>query len=330
MGYADDSDRPPTQMGFALGMLLLAILSFGSLFYVWDFENAFAGFAALFAMPFSLGALATQVGFFQFQKLGCLIAPIVLFAVIFPFVYFGMAEGLVCILMVLPFWLAAGLGGALAAYVMRQQQIEAGIEETSNRFRSTAWVILPVLLFMAEESAPPDWTDHRVVREVEIHAPVAAVWPLLVSIPDISAGEGRGNFTHDFAGLARPSDARLVQRGDSLVRLAQWGDDIRFEEHITEIQREKRIAWRFVFPDDSIQQYTDRHIAPQGGMLRIADGLYELVEQDGGRSLLRLTTSYQMRSRLEWYLELWGERMLGDIQSNVLEIVKDRAEGRVR
>lgn len=318
--------RPPVHRGFAVGMLALALLCFGGLFYFADFDSAFGGVTALLLMPFALGALTTQIGFFHFEKIGCLIAPVALFAILFPFVYFGMAEGLVCILIVLPLWLAAGLGGALSSYVTQKRANDAEIEEAKNRFRSTGWIILPMALFMVEEVAPPVWTTHEVKREIEINAPAATVWPLLVSIPDIREDEGRTNFTHDIAGVARPTEAKLVRREDQLVRLARWGDNIRFEEQITAIKPGRTIAWDFAFPDDSIQQYTDRHIAPQGAILHIERGRYDLVETDAGRSVLRLTTSYRMRSRMGFYLEWWGEKMLGDVQDNVLTIVKQRSE----
>jgi hypothetical protein len=38
-----------------------------------------------------------------------------------------------------------------------------------------------------------------------------------------------------------------------------------------------------------------------------------------------LATTYRMRSRLGWYAALWGERMLGDVEANVLAIIKQRA-----
>lgn len=220
----------------------------------------------------------------------------------------------------------SALVGRYLLIVMRRTVVRAEAESARDQFRSTSWIILPIALFMVEEVAPPVWTSHEVVREIEIDAPAEAVWPLLVSIPDIGADEGQSNFTHDIAGVARPTEARLVRRRGQLVRLAEWGENIRFEEQITAIKPGRSIAWNFAFPDESIQQYTDRHIAPQGAMLHIESGRYDLVETEAGRLSLRLTTTYRMRSRMGFYLELWGEQMLGDAQDNVLAIVKQRSE----
>jgi hypothetical protein len=45
---------------------------------------------------------------------------------------------------------------------------------------------------------------------------------------------------------------------------------------------------------------------------------------------VRLTTQYRMRSHLAPYLGLWGERMLGDVEANVLAIIQQRAEAAER
>ena len=51
------------------------------------------------------------------------------------------------------------------------------------------------------------------------------------------------------------------------------------------------------------------------------------AEATGGGVRVTLSTTYRMRSRLDWYAGLWGERMLGDVHDNVLAIIKTRAEG---
>lgn len=327
MAHTDEPESPPTDQRFVVAMLVLAIGSTAYLFYGAGFDYIYAGYGALFAIPFALGALVSQAGMLDFRLAGCLLAPIALFAVIFPFVYFGLAEGLVCILMVLPIWIAAGLGGALAAYLMRRQRDALdGQEADGTRLRACAWLALPFVLVMAEELSPPRWETRSVERVVVIRAAPESIWPLLVSIPEIGENEGLPNMTQDFLGVARPREARLTERDGKLIRLARWGEDIRFEEHITKIEKNAIISWQFAFPDNSIQRYTDRHIAPDGPILKIDRGGYELEKIGPSTTRLRLTTSYRMRSRLGWYIGWWGEAFLGDVQENVLAIVKQRAE----
>ncbi|MCK0128673.1 hypothetical protein [Erythrobacter sp. F6033] len=314
--------------GFLLGMLATMLGAFAYLVYGPGIDNGYAGFGVLVAIPFALGALVGGLGWAQYNTVGCILAPIALFAVLFPFVYFGLAEGLVCIMMVLPFWLVGGIGGALAGLIIRIRREEAEREASSGmRLKISAALTLPFALIYAEEMSPAQWQERSVTRTVTIAASAEDVWPMLIAIPDIAESEGKATFTHDVVGIPRPSDAALVQRETGLVREAEWGPNIRFEEHVDEIVEGERIAWSFVFPDGSVQAHTDRHIDPDGPVVKIARGGYTLIENGPDEVTLELTTHYQMRTRLGWYFGLWGEVLLGDVHDNVLEVIKARAEG---
>jgi hypothetical protein len=311
---------PPAGLGFLLTMLLcmvsgVLLLNNGAM------ESSYAGFGFMMMLPFGLGGLATGAGLRIYTSAGCIFAPLILFAIIFPFVYFGLAEGLVCILMALPFWLAAGLGGGLAAYLIRRRA-----DREMARVNVMALLTVPFAFIYIEEVSPPQWHERDVVRAVIINASAEQVWPLLVSIPGITTDEGKATFTHDWLGIPRPSEARLVRHDGLLVRKAQWGRDVRFEERVTQLSPGKSIGWDFAFPDDSVQAYTDRHVAPDGPLLNIASGGYQIEALGNDRVRVTLHTTYRMRSRLGWYLEAWGELILGDVQDNVLAIIKQRAE----
>lgn len=325
--YPPSSARGPRAgLGFTLAMLAcllggILLLNTGVL------ETSYSGFAFMAMIPFAIGGLAVGAGLRVYSHYGCLVAPVLLFAVMFPLVHYGLAEGLICILMVLPFWLAAGLGGGLATWIIHRRAQKMGKDGDATRLQVVGLLALPFAVLYAEEASPPQWQERSVVRSVTIAAPPQDVWPLLVSIPGVAPSEGIATFTHDVAGIPRPTEARLVKRGGQLVRAARWGSDIRFEERVTRLVPDRAIGWDFAFPDTSVQDYTDRHISPDGPMLKIARGGYRLEPLGDGRVRVTLTTTYRMRSRLSWYLELWGEQMLGDVQDNVLAIIKTRAEG---
>ena len=323
--YHTDVRGPRAGSGFLLAMLglLLAgilLLNTGAL------EVSYSGYAFMFLFPFAIGGLVTGAGLQVYSHYGCILAPVLLFAIIFPLVHYGLAEGLVCILMALPLWLAAGLGGGLATWLIHRRQRRLQTEGGTARLKVVGLLALPFALLYAEETSPPAWQTRTVVRSVDIAASADDVWPLLVAIPAVGPDEGIATFTHDLAGIPRPSEARLVAREGNLVREGRWGAEIRFEERITALEPGRRIAWDFAFPDNSVQRYTDHHISPDGPLLKIAQGGYTLTPLADGRVRVTLSTTYRMRSRLGWYMELWGEQMLGDVHDNVLAIIRQRAE----
>ncbi|MBI1404267.1 MAG: hypothetical protein GC147_13790 [Porphyrobacter sp.] len=321
----------PHRAGLGFMLAMLAVLLGGILLLnAGVLETSYAGIGFLLLIPFAIGGLVTGAGLRLYTSAGCIFAPLVVFAITFPLVYFGLGEGLVCIAMAMPFWLAAGLGGGLATWLIHRRQHRAGTAGEAARLQAAAFVALPFAVLWAEEAAPPAWEERSVVRAVVVDADAATVWPLLASIPDVRGDEGLATFTHDVVGVPRPSEARLVRRADGLVREGRWGKAIRFEERVTAIVPGRRIRWDFAFPDTSVQDYTDRHISPDGPLLKIARGGYALEPLGPGRVRVTLSTTYRMRSRLDWYAALWGEILLGDIEDNVLAIIRTRAENAAR
>lgn len=320
---------PPTRDwaggGFLAAMLALLLVGIG-LLNSGVLESSYAGFGFMFLVPFVVGALVTGAGLQVYSHYGCILAPVIILAVLFALMHFTGQEGLICIIMVMPFWLAAGLGGGLATWVIHRRRRQREKAGGSARLQVAALAALPFALIYAEEASPPAWESRTVVRSIEIAASPEAVWPLLVAIPAVRADEGIVTFTHNIAGIPRPAEARLVTRSGALVREGRWGEHIRFEERVTTLVPGRRIGWDFAFPDNSVQAYTDRHISPDGPMLRIERGGYTLTPLAGGKVRVTLATTYAMRSRLAWYAGLWGERMLGDVHDNVLAIIKARAE----
>jgi hypothetical protein len=88
------------------------------------------------------------------------------------------------------------------------------------------------------------------------------------------------------------------------------------------------LRWDFAFTNTSLQDYTDRHISPDGPMLKITAGDYTLERVAPNRTRLTLQTRYIAKTHANLYAALWGEVFLGDIESNVLAIIKHRAESR--
>lgn len=229
-------------------------------------------------------------------------------------------EGVICLVILAPLWLGAGILGSSVTYLMRRRLRERG------RLYSSALLLLPLLSVQLEAAHPPQETWFTVQRETIVDALPEQVWPTLVSIPHIAADEGRWNIAQNILGIPRPTSAVATNRDGDLIRNAYWGPDVRFEEHVTLLAPGRTLEWLFSFPDDSVQQHTDRHISPDGAHLRVHSGSYRLTPTLEGRTRIILETTYVARTPLNTYASWWGELLLGGIQDNVLAIVKQRVE----
>jgi hypothetical protein len=230
---------------------------------------------------------------------------------------FVLHEGVICLVMLAPVWLVSGWIGA---FVMRSQRHRRG------RALESSFLIIPLVAAMVETQMPIPHETVTLSRSVMVQAAPEDIWRYAVSSPDIDGQEGRWTLTHNIIGIPRPRESSLTGNGLGAVRTAYWGDHINFEERIVEWEPDRRLGWRFNFTNSSVQDYTDKHISPDGEFLKIDSGEYVLRPVSDDVTELTLTTRYVAKTHINPYAKIWGELMLGDIQENVLTIIKDRAE----
>ncbi|MAI90122.1 hypothetical protein [Ponticaulis sp.] len=232
-----------------------------------------------------------------------------------------LGEGVVCLLLASVLWLPMALLGALTTKRIQRRHIEAG---KKAKLEMSLIATVPALLLAMDATQPHQITPYSVERSIVLDAGAEEIWPLLISLPDIAADEGRFTFVQTIARIPRPSSAVVAGEGVGAIRHAQWGENITFEEHITHWQEFQALSWNFVFPNGSISRYTDRHISPDGHHLRIAEGGYRLEPAEAGQTRLVLYTDYEAQTPLNTYAALWGEVFLGGIQANILDIIEGR------
>jgi hypothetical protein len=222
--------------------------------------------------------------------------------------------------MLSPLWWLAGMAGAMTTYLLRQR-----IRERGRLFCSSLFV-LPFALSSAEARIAQPVTSYEVYRSIDINAPIKAVWPHLLNIPEVRPDEGEWNVAQDVLQVPRPLGATINSSNGQLIRKAQWQRGVQFEERLSAIRFGKLLSWTFRFPDSSLQRAADRHISPDGPHLKVVAGEYQLKELPGGRTEVTLGTSYVLRSPLNTYASWWGNWLIGDIETNVLAVVKERSE----
>lgn len=228
-------------------------------------------------------------------------------------------EGTICILMLAPVWLLSGCAGALITYKLRRR-VDDG------RTYSLAVLALPLIAMQIEPLVTLPTAETSVTRSTVIAASPRDIWPLLRGVPDVRPGEGTWNVSQDVIGIPRPLGAHLVRDGVGADRYARWGDGIRFRERIIAWQPGRHIGWRFLFDDIAGWAYTDRHLMPDSPYFRITTGGYRMEPLADGRTRVTLYTKYRITTPVNPYAELWGQLVLGDLENNILTVIRHRAE----
>ncbi len=243
--------------------------------------------------------------------------PIALCAIVGLASIFVIKEGVICLVMLLPVWLFSGW---LGAFAMRSQRQRRG------RAVESSFLIIPLVAAMIESQIPIPHETVTLSRSVLVRAQPEEIWHYAVSSRNIGADEGHWTITHNIIGMPRPRESVVSGAGVGAVRTAYWGDDVNFEERVTVWEPGRKLGWRFNFTNSTVQNYTDKHISPDGEFLKIDSGDYVLRRVSADMTELTLTTRYIAKTHVNPYAKLWGELMMGDIEENVLAIIKQRSE----
>lgn len=242
-----------------------------------------------------------------------LVAPIV---AVFGLVWFGF-ETIICAVMAAPIYIPLQILGVWIGLRLRRTKVEEGGTRLNVSILGFPLLILPIELATAPESS-----FLRVQTEILIHAPREVVWGNTLEIPKIDQGELPSTASHLILRSPQPIEARL----EGNVRHLTWTKGVNFQEHITKTVPASELTWDFVFHDIESLRAIDTRVRPDGGLVHLTDGGYNLIELNEGQTLLKLETRYTLRTPMNGYLAWWGEFFVQDFHKSVLSVIKQRSE----
>ena len=282
------------------------------------FGGAFAAmtYAYLFLVPVVLGALTVfpiAAPSLAFRTFAPWVPTLLVVAVS---VLIGW-EGSICIVMALPILL---LGATIGGYI--------GSIRALRRWSARSIVVaMPFLVAPLEQrvEARTQWIE--TVSEITIVAPVAAVWPLVVSVDSIRPDEQRPAL-YTSIGFPRPISATISGSGVGAIRAARFERGLVFTETVTRWEPERLLSFSIDPNTESIPPTTlDPHVTIGGPFFDVLTGTYELHPTDGGRATrLVLRSQHRVSTRFNFYAVLWVDRVMASIQQNILRVHKARAE----
>ncbi|WP_093026114.1 SRPBCC family protein [Pustulibacterium marinum] len=228
-------------------------------------------------------------------------------------------EGWACWLMILPvFLLTASLGGLLGGYLKTRKQ--------NHRLNFSLLVLLPFLIGPLESAIDTIPGTYKAYTSIDIDAPAEKIWSLVTRVQEIPASQDKGYLTR-MLGFPRPIKAELNFEGVGGYREAIFTKGLVFHETVTEyIPQQKMVFTIKAYPHEIPSTTLDEHVVIGGDYFDVLNGTYELEALPNGKQRLHLYSHFKMNTTFNFYAGWWGKWIMKDIQNNILQIEKKRAE----
>jgi hypothetical protein len=278
------------------------------------------GLGFLFVVPFGIGVVLGVISQRLWPDTTSGLRVGLWIAGVFFVLSFVSGPGVLCVIMAAPFWLTGLVLGALSSNWIVQRKLPEQV--------ATVAIIVAfaggVMAFDGRDQFPV--SRFTVERTIIVAASPERIWPQLLRLDGIEPEDGEWTISHAVLGVPRPTEAVVRGVGVGAVRTGRWGNKVWFEEHIVGWTQNSSLDWRFVFPAGSTLTSVDQHIDPRGPNVVVERGGYALEPLPSRATRVRLHTTYSVRTGVNAYASMWAQRILGDVQTNILAIVKDRSE----
>jgi hypothetical protein len=284
--------------------------------------------AYLFLVPYALGVLTAAL----YPKTIRSTAVRWVFWLLMPCVSVGLMiivvmalawEGAICIVMASPIALSMGIAGGLTVAIFesirRRPMPQAAI---------ASCLVLPFAFGPAEARVPPVDDLRLVTTTVDIAAPPDVVWRNVVRVPMIADDEQRTGLFQRM-GIPKPLEATITGDGVGALREARFAHGIAFRERVTEWQPQRQLGFTISADTETIPpDVLDVHVRVGGPYFDVVFGRFTL-EPHGRGTRLHLESRHHLRTHLNFYAHLWTDAVMRDIQTNICQVIRRRAEGEV-
>ena len=307
--------RDPSLWGILLGVVygVTARLTFNNPAYGSIFATMTLAF--LVVVPPVIGYLTVAVKENPSRR-SAIITPWISCLVIVVITMFVGLEGAICVAMGLPLMMIlSSIGGLVARSSGRYKQRAAPV-----------LLILPYIVAPIENQRPNRPEIITTATQIVINAPVSTIWPLVVSVDSIKPSEmRRALFTT--IGFPRPVSAVLSHEGLGGVRRAKFTGGLVFTETVTDWRPGVQLSFTIRPNTNEIPPGTlDPHVTIGGPYFDVLTGTYTLEAMGPNTTLLRLFSRHRVSTPFNGYSGLWADQIMKSIQTNILEVIRARAE----
>lgn len=315
---------PSKKIIFAVIIPVIFALIARGLFGIAELNESFVvmNLAFLFFVPFGLGVLTISLSPIEkvYSRLYRIFMPWVPIFLFFIVTTLLNIEGWACWIMILPLFLvASSVGGLIAGYIK--------IENHKHEKKYVSLIVLlPLFISPIEQRIAKIPGRYKADTHIDIQASKEQIWKNVTRVREISATQDKGWFTR-FLGFPRPIKAELNFEGKGAFRKAIFDKGLVFDETVTDYEHQRKMSFTIkANPYDIPSTTMDEHIVVGGDYFDVLNGTYELEPLKDNTYRLHLYSHFKLTTSFNFYASWWAGWIMEDIQNNILQIVKQRAE----
>ncbi|MBK0378839.1 hypothetical protein [Mucilaginibacter segetis] len=229
-------------------------------------------------------------------------------------------EGWACWLMIMPVFLAsASLGGLTAGYFKLKKK-------KGERTYISLVVLLPFIMSPIEQLVGSIPGKYEAYTFIDIKADKAKIWRNVTRVRAIKQDEDKGWLTRTL-GFPRPVRAELNYNGVGAYRKAIFDKGLVFHEQVLYYDDMRRMVFSIKANPYEIPSTTmDKHVVIGGDYFDVLNGTYVLQKLNNTTFRLHLYSHFKLTTTFNFYASWWAGWIMKDIQNNILQVIKERAE----
>jgi hypothetical protein len=228
-------------------------------------------------------------------------------------------EGWACWIMVLPlFLIAASIGGLIGGYFK--------LRKRDNKVYISVLTLFPLFIAPVEQMVGAIPGTYKVYTYIDISSTADKIWDNVTRVKEIPIQQDKGWLTKSL-GFPRPVKAELNYLGIGAYREAVFTNGLVFHETVTDYEDKKKMVFTIKANSHEIPSTTmDEHVMIGGNYFDVLNGTYELEKLGDHRYRLHLYSHFKMTTTFNFYASWWAKWIMKDIQNNILQVEKQRAE----
>ena len=228
-------------------------------------------------------------------------------------------EGWACWIMVLPlFLIAASIGGLIGGYFK--------LRKKDNKVYISVLTLFPLFIAPVEQMVGAIPGTYEAYTYIDINSTADKIWDNVTRVKEIPVQQDKGWLTKSL-GFPRPVKAELNYLGVGAYREAIFTNGLVFHESVTEYTDEKKMVFTIkAYPHEIPSTTMDEHVVIGGNYFDVLNGTYELERLSEKTYRLHLYSHFKLTTTFNFYASWWAKWIMKDIQNNILQVEKQRAE----